>query len=49
MQQLTHLSQWKEMYVPNIFHIAKYLNFPDDFRHILSYKRALHVTIALKW
>ena len=36
-------------YVPNIFHIAKYLNFSDNFRHILSYKRALRVTIALKW
>ena len=55
MQQLTHLSQWKEMYrkivkyIPNIFHIAKYLSFSDDFRHILSYNRALRVTIALKW
>ena len=30
-------------------YIAKYLHFSDDFRHILSYKRALRVTIALKW
>ena len=36
-------------YVPNIFYIAKYLKFSDDFCHILSYKRALCVTIALKW
>ena len=37
------------MYVPNIFHIAKYLIVFDDFRHILSYKKALRNTIALKW
>ena len=55
MQQLIHLSLWKEMYwkivkcVRNIFRIAKYINFSDDFRHILSCKRALCVTIALKW
>ena len=55
MQQLIHLSQCKEMYryivkyVPNIFHIAKYLIFSDDFRHILSYKKVLCVTIAIKW
>ena len=36
-------------YVPNIFHIAKYRNVSHDFRHILSYKRALYVTISLKW
>ena len=36
-------------YVPNIFHIAKYLNVSHDVRHILSYKRALYVTMALKW
>ena len=36
-------------YISYSFHIAKYLNFSDDFRHILPYKRALHVTIALKW
>ena len=33
----------------NIFHIAKCLNVSHDFHHILSYKRALYVTIALKW
>ena len=36
-------------YIRNIFHTAKYLNFSDDFRHILSYKRAMCVAIKLKW
>ena len=34
---------------PQYISYCKIPIFSDDFRHILSYKRALRVTIALKW
>ena len=56
MQQLTHLSQWKKNVQVNCKVCPQYISYCkipkfsyDDFRHILSYKRALRVTVALKW
>ena len=36
-------------YVHSIFHIAKYLNLSDEFRHILSYKRAYNSAKMVKY